>query len=131
MMRRMRNEHGADDIRPGGIGDDFVAQSELPSRIRLIPRHLLEYRAQLRAQIVEHPDPLGACGEPGFGWTRRQAVEFIARRHHESETGQLREVRGELAERARLRVRAPIVGAIRNAFEHAPRRRDLRFEIGE
>ena len=131
MMRRMRDEHGADDLRARHIENDFVPQSQLPRRIRLIPRHLPKYRAQLRAQIVEHPDPLGAGGESGFRWTRRQAVEFIARRHQKSETGQLREVRGELSEAARLRVRPPIVVAIGNALEHASGRRELRLQIGE
>ena len=131
MVRRVRDEHGADDLRSRHIHHDFIAQSELPRRIRLIPRHLVKYRPQLRAQLFERPDPLGVGGERWLRWTRRQAVEFVARRHHKSETRQLREVRGELAKCARLRVRAPIVSATGDAIEHASGRRELRFEIRE
>src|ERR1700730_2879846 len=116
MMRRVRNEHGAEDLRSRHVHDDFVPQSQLPRRIRLIPRHLLKYRTQLRAQLFERPDPLGIGGERWLRWTRRQAVKFVACRHHKPETGQLREVRGELAERARLRVWAPIIIATGNAI---------------
>jgi len=64
-------------------------------------------------------------------WNARQAVEFVARRHQQSETRQLREVRGELAKCARLHVRAPIVSAHRDTIEHASGRCELRFEIRE
>ena len=131
MVRRVRDEYRAETLRPRRIENHFVAQPQLPGRVRLIPGHLLKYRPQLRAQLFERPNPLGAVGERGLGWTRRQTVEFIARRHQNSEAGQLREVGGELAECARLRMRAPIVVAIRNALEHASGRRELRFEIGE
>jgi len=57
MVRRVRNEHCADDLRRGTFQHDFVPQSELPRRVRLSPRHLLKYRTQLRAQIFEPPEP--------------------------------------------------------------------------
>lgn len=131
MVRRVRDEHRAEDLRPRRTHDDFVAQPQLPWRIRLIPRHLLKNRAQLLARLFERPDPLGAGQEHWLRWTRCQAVEFVARRHQEPETGQLREVRRELAECARLRVRTPVVVAVGNALEHAAGRRELRFKIRE
>ena len=131
MMRRVRDEHAAEDLRSRHVHHDFVPQSQLPRRIRLIPRHLLKYRTQLRAQLFERPDPVGIGGERWLRWARRKAIELIARRHHKSETWQLREVRGELPECARLRVRSPIVIAIGNAIEHASGRRELRFKIRE
>ena len=131
MMRRVCHEDCAQDLGAWRIDDDLVAEAELPRCSRLLPRHLLKRVSQLRTQLVEKPDALGAVGEPGFRWTRRQAVEFIARAHRETEARELREVRGELAEGARLRVRTPIVVAIGNALEHASRRRNLRIQIGE
>ena len=131
MVRRVRDEHCAEDLRPRRIGNHFVAQSQLPRRIRLIPCHLLKYRTQLRAQLFERPDPLIAGQEHWLRRTRGQAVEFIARRHQQSETRELCEVRGELAKCARLRVRAPIIVAIGNALEHASSRCELRFQIRE
>lgn len=131
MVRRVRDEYRAEDLRPRRTDNDFVAQSQLPWRIRLIPGHLLKNRTQLLAHLFERPDPLGAGQEHWLRWTRRQSVEFIARRHQNSETGQLREVRRELAECARLGVRTPVVVAVGYTLEHASRRRELRFKIGE
>ena len=131
MVRGVRDKHGAEDLRPRRTEHELVAQSQLPGSVGLIPRHLLKHRTQLRAQLFENPDALGTSGERRLGWSRGEAVEFIASRHQESETGQPCKMCGELAECARLRVRTPVVVAVRDSLKHASGCGELRFQIGE
>src|SRR5438445_6457567 len=131
MMRRVCDEHGAYDLGAGSTHNHFRSESELPRRSRLLPRHLLQNFSQLPTQFVEEADALLTTREPRLGGTLAEAVEFVARRHDQSEARELREMRSELAECARLGVRAPVLIALGNTGQHAPRRRQLRFEIGK
>src|SRR5204863_3905689 len=99
--------------------------------IRLLPRHLLENLQELTAQFLKEPYALFTRREPRLRRTRAECVEFVARRHHQSETRQLRQMGGQLTECARLGMRAPIVVVVGDALEHPARGRELRLEVGE
>src|SRR5947207_7392098 len=129
MMRRVRDKRRANDVRAGRGEHDPAAQAKFPRLPRLLPCHLLQRLAQLSAQFIEEANTLLAAREPWLGRTRTEGVEFVARHHHQPETGELRQMRGELAKRAGLGVRAPVYLGIGAALEHAPRGRQLGFEI--
>src|SRR5439155_10677459 len=131
MMRGVRDEGAAYYVRSWRAHHDFGAEAELPRGSRLLPRHLLKNAAQLSTQFIEETNALFTGRKRWRCWPRTESVEFFARAHHQSEARKLREMRGQLAERARLGVWTPVVAAVRDALEHAARRGELRLEIGE
>jgi hypothetical protein len=92
---------------------------------------LLQDTTQLRAKLLEQPHPFGAARQLGLRRALGQAVVFIARCHQDSETRELRDVRGKLSESSRFGVWAPVIVSIGNALEHASRGRKLHFQVGE
>jgi len=131
VMRRVGDEDRAKDRGARSLEDDLVAESQRPRRSRPLPRELLKYPLDLRAQLVEHFHTLGATRKLCLRATPGQSIVFVGRQHQDSETWELRDMSRELAERAGPRVRTPILFAVRHALEHAARRRDLRIQIGE
>ena len=66
VMRRVRDHHAPDEIRPRCLEHGVATDPQRPRRLRVIPRHLLQLAFELPTYLVEHLEATGVVSHVGL-----------------------------------------------------------------